>query len=371
MSGYSRCQPAGAKANPGEGQIILPAGVWAAELASTSGVEKSWLWQGFLAPGYVTLLTSQWKSGKTTLLAVLLSKLNKGESLAGLPVARGKAVVVSEETPAKWKERGDRLDFGKGVCFFCRPFPGKPSHEQWLALLDRLAAMRAESGIDLAVIDTLTSFLPGRDENHAASMMEALMPLQRLTNSGMSVLGVHHPAKGTPLPGQAARGSGALSSFVDILVEMHWFARSSEQDRRRRLLAFSRFEETPRQLVMELNAQGTDYLAHGDFQDEEFTRGWKQLRAVLEDADRKLTRREILADWPADFDPVNQVSLWRWLEQAVSRGLVLSEGTGRKNSPFRYWLPGREKQLQQDPPPITDFEAWSKWFLEREADGSS
>src|SRR5262245_49475628 len=29
----------------------------------------SWLWDGYLAPGLVTLLTAQWKSGKTTLLS--------------------------------------------------------------------------------------------------------------------------------------------------------------------------------------------------------------------------------------------------------------------------------------------------------------
>jgi hypothetical protein len=32
-----------------------------------------WLWQGYLIPGAVTLLTSQWKSGKTTLVSVLLA----------------------------------------------------------------------------------------------------------------------------------------------------------------------------------------------------------------------------------------------------------------------------------------------------------
>ena len=43
------------------------------------------------------------------------------------------------------------------------------------------------------------------------------------------------------------------------------------------------------------------------------------------------------------------MSLWRWLEQAVGRGWVLREGTGRKNAPYRYWLPSREEQWKQDP----------------------
>src|SRR5438876_11724117 len=32
----------------------------------------SWICQGILAAGHITLLTSQWKSGKTTLLSLLL-----------------------------------------------------------------------------------------------------------------------------------------------------------------------------------------------------------------------------------------------------------------------------------------------------------
>src|SRR4051812_30907881 len=43
-----------------------------------------WLWHGYLAAGKLTLLTSQWKSGKTTLLAVLLARLAEGGNLAGL-----------------------------------------------------------------------------------------------------------------------------------------------------------------------------------------------------------------------------------------------------------------------------------------------
>ena len=67
------------------------------ELRAASTVETCWLWQGFVAAGNLTLLTSQWKSGKTTLVSVLLSKMKTGGKLAGLQLAAGKAAVVSEE----------------------------------------------------------------------------------------------------------------------------------------------------------------------------------------------------------------------------------------------------------------------------------
>src|SRR5689334_10604184 len=39
----------------------------AEELERSGAPPMNWLWTGYLAPGQVTLLTSQWKSGKTTL----------------------------------------------------------------------------------------------------------------------------------------------------------------------------------------------------------------------------------------------------------------------------------------------------------------
>ena len=65
--------------------------------------------------------------------------------------------------------------------------------------------MHRRHATDLFVIDTLTTFLPGRNEAVAGALMESLLPLRRLTAQGMCVLLLHHPAKGDPLPGQAAR----------------------------------------------------------------------------------------------------------------------------------------------------------------------
>src|SRR5262249_33449033 len=143
------------------------------------------------------------------------------------------------------------------------PFAGKPSPQEWDDLIDHIAGLY-EQGVILAVIDTLTTFLPCLSEANAISVIKALLPLQRLTNLGMGVLLSHHPAKGVPLPGQAARGSGALSGFADIIVEKTWCTRVPDPtDRRRKLLAFSRYEDTPAQAVIELNPEGTDYSVHG------------------------------------------------------------------------------------------------------------
>jgi hypothetical protein len=47
----------------------LPAAVTGDNLAHLAGDQATWVWDGYLAHGSVTLLTSQWKLGKTTLLS--------------------------------------------------------------------------------------------------------------------------------------------------------------------------------------------------------------------------------------------------------------------------------------------------------------
>jgi hypothetical protein len=318
-----------------------PRGVWLHE-QPTAPPPPSWLWHGYLAAGNLTLLTSQWKIGKTTLLALLLARRVTGGLLAGQPVTAGRTAVVSEESVSLWEVRRRKLDFGQHICLFSRPFRTRPSAAQWLALIDSLADLRSRCGIDLAVIDPLAAFLPGRDENHAGTMLRALLPLQRLTALGLAILLLHHPSKKSPGEGLAARGSGALPAFADISLEMGPYPGSRSDDRRRVLLAFSRHDETPREQVIELNASGTDYLSLGDLSDQEFLERWERVRGVLEAAHWKLTCREILAAWPPGQKAPADVTVRRWLDRAVGQGWLLREGLGVKDAPFRYWLPGME-----------------------------
>src|SRR5713226_7382312 len=51
------------------------------ELAQAASHAGSWLWYGYLAAGKITLLTSQWKSGKTTLISILLARMAQGGEL--------------------------------------------------------------------------------------------------------------------------------------------------------------------------------------------------------------------------------------------------------------------------------------------------
>jgi hypothetical protein len=329
--------------------VFIPQGAWAGNLDAVAGADLNWLWTGYLAPHLLTLLTSQWKLGKTTLLSLLLARRVAGGEFAGRPLTAGRTAVVSEEDYSHWRERGRKLDFGDRTWFLCRPFRSKPTHQQWAALIDHLAERHARDGIDLVVIDPLAAFLPGRDENNATLMLEALVPLYRLAALEVAILLLHHPRKGQTAEGQAARGSGALTGFADVLIEMRPYCPDDPDDRRRVLHTFSRFTRAPRRLVIELTADGTDYVAHGDLIDSQFRASWDRLRLVLEGARAKLTLREVLAGWPEGDARPSETTLWRWLSKGVEHGLVRRDGLGRFDSPHRYWLAGIEERWRTDP----------------------
>jgi hypothetical protein len=322
----------------------VPDPLWYDDFCRQTATELRWLWTGYLGAGAVTLLTSRWKAGKTTLLSVLLAKMAAGGELAGGEVAAGRAVVVSEESPELWRRRGEKLGYGPHLAFLCRPFRGKPSADEWRALVDRLADEHARRGLDLVVIDTLATFLPGSDENNAAAMLAALAPLQRLTAAGLAVFLLHHPRKDSRAELEP-RGSGALAGFADVLAQLDGPRPGCTRGRRRMLRAVSRFDETPPERLIELTDDGTDYTVVSDAGSEEFVVGWAVLRTVLEDASRKLTRLEVLSQWPQDHPKPSPQALWNWLERAVAAGLVGRDGAGRRNAPFLYWLPEREAEL--------------------------
>jgi hypothetical protein len=312
--------------------------------------DLEWLWTGYVGAGLVTLLTSQWKCGKTTLLSVLVARMGTGGTLAGRAVRPGRVLVVSEEDQKLWARRCRQLGIGRHARFMCRPFRGRqPTLDEWWALIWNLVERQRAEGLDLVVIDALAGFVAGGTENDAKTILRMLQAFQELTALGVGVLILHHPRKGPVAAGQAARGSGALGGSPDILLEMDGLSGPADDDRRRKVAGYSRFPETPRRLVIELNTDGTDYAALGDFDAPELDDTWQVLFQVLADAHGKLTRREILSEWPPDYRKPDDTTVWRWLTRAIRDGRVLQGGTGHKDDPFRYWLDGMEEVWRSDP----------------------
>jgi hypothetical protein len=332
--------------------IVLPTPDFAAHMfragqRPASEAALAWLWHGMLAAGRITTLISQSKSGKTTLLSLLLARLQHGGQLGGLAVAPGRAFVVSEEPAGDWDLRIERLGIGPNVRFLCRPFKGaSPTLALWNALVDYVAEEHRKEPLDLVVIDPLATLLPGNAELSAPQMRDCLLPFQALAGSGPAVLLIHHTGKDSRIDGLASRGSSALPGFVEIEIEMFHVKRPRSKDRRRRLCGYSHYVETPKHLILELNTEGTDYVVRTDAQGARLVGMWPAIEIVLQNTINRLTVDEILRDWPyADREPPSKKTLGRWLKRAVKQELVCRDGTGFRGSPHRYWLPGREPLL--------------------------
>jgi hypothetical protein len=297
-----------------------------------------WVWHGYIARQSLTLLTGQWKIGKTSLLAALLARLGAGGGLAGRGVRPGRAVVITEEGTGLWLKRLAKHGIGEAVSFAFAPFVRKPLPRQWGFLLDDLAAVHRRRPIDLVVIDPLAAVLPGREESSAAAMTDALRPVRELAAAGPAVLLLHHPRKGRAPGGQGARGTGVLPAFVDFLLEMHWAGPAGAENRRRRLLAWSRHEETPRRVLLERSAGGTEYAVVPDgpgAADEPADEVGRALEGLLR-ADPGLTAREAFERWPAGAGRPSPPAVVRRLRSLAEAGRLDRAGRGDRYSPFRY-----------------------------------
>ena len=288
-----------------------------------------WLWDGFLMPGDLTLLTSQWKTGS-------------GEPFLNRPTRSSRAWVLSEESESHWAERLRRMPIGPHAQSFSRPFRDRPTPEDWSDLIDRAVEKSAAGRLDLVVVDPLASFLPGRCESDAATLLEALQPLHRLTAAGMAVLLLHHPRKKKSGAGSSARGSGALLGFVDTSVELTRYGPLKSDARRRVLRTQSRRRDAPGRLAYEWNPATGAFGETVDPRERQFEENWKTVLGILEEHTAALMRKEIAEYWPEDAAKPGMTTLYSWLNLAAARKLVRRQGHGTKSDPWRYRLKNKD-----------------------------
>ncbi len=291
-----------------------------------------WIWPGYIARGHITLLTGLWKAGKSTLIGHLIHDLQAGGGLVPAPV-NGKTLIVTEEGSSLWMRRRDDLNLGASVHLLVRPFKSRSSPAEWSALIDTLAARVGSDHYSTVIFDTLASCWPVVEENDAANVMAAITPLHALTEAGAAVLLIHHPRKGDAAEGQASRGSGALPGAVDTILEFRRYSPEDHHDRRRVLRAYSRWEETPPESVLELRDDG--YFIVGDKAEVRQSDRLNILTGLIPSGGDGLTVEELLAAWPTEPKP-GERTLRLDLKNGADAHRWQQLGSGRKNEPFRY-----------------------------------
>jgi hypothetical protein len=280
-----------------------------------------WIWEGVLAEGAVTLLSAPEKTGKTTLLSLLLDRRRAGGQLLGRTVCPGKTILCSEENERLWTLRQPPLDFGPDLIFH---YPGGdcPTRGRWKRFIDDMCKLwfRADP-FDLLVIDTAANFVPLADRN------------ARVRRWAIAQLGlVASLPAGVLLLNQSRNVHRPLAAFADIVIEME-VPRGLGVTRRRTFTGAGRYPGTLQTASAELNPEGTDYVLLPN-SPPPHPPLLGTLQTILTESPTPLTQRELLARWPGDAP--REDTLWRTLARGCELGLFVRSGTGTKTDAFRY-----------------------------------
>jgi hypothetical protein len=240
---------------------------------------------GWLALSHVTLIPGLWKAGKSTLIGHIIKAIATGQAFCGLTVKMGRILVISEESADLWYPRLSEAGLpADSVEFLLRPFPmGRPSPAQWIALIREIVAHVTDHV--LVVIDSIYNLWGPENENDNSEMLRWLAPLEAITKTGVALLLAGHPSKAEQSQGRAARGGGAIGGWVSILAEFRRYTPDDAANAMRVLNGFSRFTETPTEMVIEL--RNDVYHAVGT-------------RATVRATERDHRRATVLAMLPAD-----------------------------------------------------------------------
>jgi hypothetical protein len=289
----------------------------------------SWIWEGLVAERAITLLSAPEKTGKTTLLSLLLDRRRGGGQLLGRNVRVGRTMLCSEEDDLLWALRQPPLDFGSQLEYH-KPLGCNPSPGRWRRFIDHLLDFE-EGYFDLLVIDTVMNFLPA-GQNNPTRLRKALNEFRVITNLPAAVLLLHQ----TCAARSRTRARGPLAGFADILIDMQ-IPSGEPGTRRRHFHGVGRYPGTLQHAAAELNADGTDYVVLPDaLLATSGLASLETVREILSQSATPLTRQEILSRWPEGESPPRADSLWRLLARGCEMGLFVRSGDGTKAEAFGY-----------------------------------
>lgn len=283
----------------------------------------------YVLVGAITELTGSAKrAGKTTMAAHMTRARLDGGTWLGERVTPAAVVYLSEQTPTSLRSTFDRaglLDYADLRILLWRDARAA----RWAEIVEAAVCEYRRTEAGLLVVDTLPQFagLRGDAENDAGPALEALAPLQAAAADGAAILLVRHDRKGGGEVGESARGSSAYTGAVDIVMQL----RRPEKAKRptiRQLLALSRFDETPAEVMVELTPDG--YIALGTAEAVAVEEAKLAILGHLGDVD-SATRAELEA-----LPDLERTTCQRAIRELTEARLLVRSGRGVKGDPHRF-----------------------------------
>lgn len=295
--------------------------------------EPTWVWPGYIAESSITLLTGQWKAGKTTLLTHLLRDVYGGSGLVDSPIEKP-ILYISEESPSMWSHRRERHNLDPRILFLKRESFQRLDPKGWMELIETTVDQCKLTDAALVIIDTLAGLWPVKNENDAAEVGEVIAPLRDITETGAGLLLVHHPRKGESSDFNASRGSGALPSFVDVIVHMKRMTGDDTNDTRRTLTAIGRHDNIPDEVVIDFTDDG--YVLLGERVQVGKADDLDRLVELVSNDCKGMDATQIREKWPRK-PRIGKARLGTLLKEGIQQNRLTSTGRGVKSDPVCYF----------------------------------
>jgi hypothetical protein len=181
--------------------------------------EPPWTWDGYLAPGTITLLAGRPKVGKSTLLFGLFEALLSGQPFLERTTRAQGVLLLSEEREGTLAEKARLFGLDGRLHLLMRH---QANGVPWPEIMAMATSYCLAHELSVLAIDTWDKWtgLRGDAENNAGSVIEALEPLVQAAGAGLALPVLAHQRKSLGDFGEAVRGSNALTGGVDVVVEL-------------------------------------------------------------------------------------------------------------------------------------------------------
>jgi archaellum biogenesis ATPase FlaH len=265
-------------------------------------MEQQWIWDGYVFPGGLTMITGHSKVGKSTLIEGLLRAMQRGDAFLGRATSPATAVFVSEDTAMEIADRENLLGSAPERHVIHRP---KSLLGDWNALIEAAVDAAREGGHSVIVFDGFTK-MAGFDEkpelaNDASAVQARMNPLLRL-DEDLAIIVTHHLGKRGH-----TRGSTEFDAAPDVIMRLQRRANISKFDVR----SLSKLQATPRHLRGDLDFGTTpaQYRAVGGGSTSTATAIWDAIEGAGQEG---ATKQEIQDETGAASSTI-QVYVRKWL----------------------------------------------------------
>ena len=303
-----------------------------AEIENAIAEEVPWVVEPYIAVGAMTDLSGKVKlAGKTTFALDMIGNVTQGTDFLGKKTSKGPVVYLTEQPKVTFREAMKRARL-LGQKDFHVLFRSDAFGVRWEDVVSEAVRKCENCGAKLLVVDTLSQFagLIRDAENDSGAALMAIEPLQIAAARGIAVLTISHDRKGGGAPGDARRRSSAYAGAVDVLCGLRRPDGNGPRNRRM-LVAVSRFDGTPEEVLIELHDDGYHSLGEpGEAAKEQVE---QEVLDVLPTS--KATAIDIKT--LVKKTKKTRAQLQRILDQLLTRGLVHKTGKGSKGDPFRYF----------------------------------